>query len=587
MSRKIIFVKYFALGILFTWSLILLVFGVIEKNDEYSYAEKLALNEAQVSVKKDLAYRAWVSSHGGVYVPITERTPPNPYLSHIPSRDVTTDDGQKLTLMNPAYTLSQMMRDYSDLYGVKAHITSNILLNPKNKPDTWESSALDFINSSKQPFYEIQLIDNEPFYRLLNPLITVPDCLKCHGHQGYKVGDVRGGVSVAIPLSPYYEDSFSQLRTTVIFILFIWLVGVVAIYLGYRKIEQYVLDKVSNYEQHIFSMVDMIENRDSYTAGHTKRVAEYASLIATQMGYNPDIIEKLYRASMVHDIGKISTPDSILLKPGKLSGLEYKLIQRHVTTGYNLLKNVDIFDDIAEIVRHHHEHYDGSGYPEGLTGDQIPMLSQIMSVADAFDAMTTDRVYKGKKSVDFALEELHLLSGKQFHSEIVEFAFLALKNVEAPVSSQLPKDEIEQERFAYFYKDQLTGVYNQDYLNFILISNNDNDQQDAYRCINLINLKNFTQYNKQFSWKQGNELLINIAQRLNQLFPDALIIRIHGDDFVVLHKTHLDIKQQLSQVDDVLDGTGVLMSQLHLNLQSESINSVDELERWLLSVDTK
>ncbi|MBT3203186.1 MAG: DUF3365 domain-containing protein [Gammaproteobacteria bacterium] len=587
MSRKIIFVKYFALGILFTWSLILLVFGVIEKNDEYSYAEKLALNEAQVSVKKDLAYRAWVSSHGGVYVPITERTPPNPYLSHIPSRDVTTDDGQKLTLMNPAYTLSQMMRDYSDLYGVKAHITSNILLNPKNKPDTWESSALDFINSSKQPFYEIQLIDNEPFYRLLNPLITVPDCLKCHGHQGYKVGDVRGGVSVAIPLSPYYEDSFSQLRTTVIFILFIWLVGVVAIYLGYRKIEQYVLDKVSNYEQHIFSMVDMIENRDSYTAGHTKRVAEYASLIATQMGYNPDIIEKLYRASMVHDIGKISTPDSILLKPGKLSGLEYKLIQRHVTTGYNLLKNVDIFDDIAEIVRHHHEHYDGSGYPEGLTGDQIPMLSQIMSVADAFDAMTTDRVYKGKKSVDFALEELQLLSGKQFHSEIVEFAFLALKNVEAPVSSQLPKDEIEQERFAYFYKDQLTGVYNQDYLNFILISNNDNDQQDAYRCINLINLKNFTQYNKQFSWKQGNELLINIAQRLNQLFPDALIIRIHGDDFVVLHKTHLDIKQQLSQVDDVLDGTGVLMSQLHLNLQSESINSVDELERWLLSVDTK
>ncbi len=290
---------------------------------------------------------------------------------------------------------------------------------------------------------------------------------------------------------------------------------------------------------------------------------------------------------MVHDIGKISTPDSILLKPGKLSDLEYKLIQRHVSTGYNLLKNVDIFDDIAEIVRHHHEHYDGSGYPQGLTGDQIPMLSQIMSVADAFDAMTTDRVYKGRKTVDLALEELQSLSGKQFHSEIVKFALLALENVDAPASSQLPMDEIEQERFAYFYKDQLTCVYNQDYLNFILISNNDNSQQDAYRCINLINLKNFTQYNKQFGWKQGNELLVNIAQKLKQLFPNALIIRIHGDDFVVLHKSHLEIKQQLSQIDDVLKETGVSISQLHLNLLSESINSVDELERWLLTIDTK
>ena len=263
MSRKIKFVKYFALGILFTWTLILLVFGLIEKNDEYSYAEKLALNEAQVSVKKDLAYRAWVSSHGGVYVPITERTQPNPYLSHVPSRDVTTDDGQKLTLMNPAYTLSQMMRDYSELYGVKAHITSNILLNPNNKPDAWESSALDFIDSSKQPFYEIQLIDSEPYYRLLNPLITEPNCLKCHAHQGYKVGDVRGGVSVSIPLSPYYKDAFSHVTTTVLFILFIWFVGVIAIYLGFRKVEQYVLDKVSNYEQHIFSMVNMSQQRNT------------------------------------------------------------------------------------------------------------------------------------------------------------------------------------------------------------------------------------------------------------------------------------------------------------------------------------
>ena len=184
------------------------------------------------------------------------------------------------------------------------------------------------------------------------------------------------------------------------------------------------------------------------------------------MGYNEDTIDKLYRASMVHDIGKISTPDSILLKPGKLSTLEYKLIQEHVSTSYQLLKKVDIFHDIAEIVRHHHESFNGSGYPQGLKGSQIPMLSQIMTVADAFDAMTTNRIYKGKKTLDASLEELQTLAGKQFNAQVVQAAVVALKGIEIPDSNQQPRNQIEHERFAYFYKDQLTSAYNRDYLNY-------------------------------------------------------------------------------------------------------------------------
>ncbi|MCW8928951.1 MAG: DUF3365 domain-containing protein [Gammaproteobacteria bacterium] len=583
MGRQISILKHITISVFILWTLLMTLFLITQKKQLYDQAEMLALNEAKVNIKKDLAYRSWVTSHGGVYVPITRRTPPNPYLSHIPNRDVKTDDGQQLTLMNPAYTLFQMMSDYANNYGTKGHLTSKKLLNPKNKPDQWESKVLNIVDKTKKAHNEIQLIDGQPHLRLLNPLITETGCLKCHGHQGYKEGDVRGGVSVSIPLTPYYDSAYSHFKPEIVFIIIIWFFGSSVITFGYNKIHQYVSEKIANYEQHIFSLVDMIENRDSYTAGHTNRVAQYSSLIAKEMGYNEDSIDKLYRASMVHDIGKISTPDSILLKPGKLSTLEYKLIQEHVSTGYQLLKKVDIFHDIAEIVRHHHEFYNGSGYPQGLKGDQIPMLSQIMTVADAFDAMTTNRIYKGKKTLDASLAELQTLAGKQFNTQVVQAAIVALKNIEIPDSNQQPRNQIEQERFAYFYKDQLTSAYNRDYLNYILIAENDNHPDDAYQCINLFYTNHLSQYNKSKGWNQGNQLLIKIANEMFQLFPDGFIFRIYGDDFAVLHKQHYEIDTQLNQLNSIFNKENISFTHQHVNLELEGIDSVDDLDSWLLN----
>jgi len=411
MSQKLAFLKKILIALIVLWTLVIVVFVGSSIHQNYQYANQIALNEAQVSVKKDLAYRRWVSSHGGVYVPITARTPPNPYLAHIPNRDVKTSDGQHLTLMNPAYTLSQMMADYGELYGIIGHITSKKLLNPSNTADTWESKGLDIIKKTEQAYYEKTEVYGEYYLRYLNPLFVKKSCLKCHASQGYEIGDVRGAVSVAIPMKTIYQHAFSQSLHLSSYFLIIWFIGLFGIFWGYKRIQKYIYDQISNYEQHIYALVDVIEKRDSYTAGHTRRVAQYADLIAAQMGYQEESRELLYRASMLHDIGKVSTPDSILLKPGKLSQLEYKLIQGHVNTSYELLTKVDIFEDIAEIVRHHHEHYDGSGYPKGLKDQQIPMLSQVMTAADAFDAMTTDRIYKGRKSVSIALEELQNLAG--------------------------------------------------------------------------------------------------------------------------------------------------------------------------------
>lgn len=560
------------------WSALILGAGVLSIYDNFKYADSLAKNEAEVSVKKDLAFRSWVASHGGVYVPINDKTKPNPYLSHIPNRDVNTTSNQQLTLMNPAYTLSQMMKDYSELYVTKGHITSRILMNPKNKPDSWEEKALINSEITRKAEYIKASIDGQEYLRYLKPLITQETCLKCHAFQGYKVGDVRGGVSVSIPLKKFYEGAWSNSIVNILILFIIYLIGLIVILYGRKKVKEILASKIKDYEQHIFSLVNIIEKRDSYTAGHTQRVAKYSILIATEMGYNDSKIDDIYRACMLHDIGKISTPDSILLKPGKLSSLEYEIIKEHVVVSYELLNAVDIYKDIAEIVRHHHEHYDGSGYPQGLKGNEIPMMSQIMTVADAFDAMTTNRVYKSKKSIEVAILELQEFSGEQFNSEIVVAASKALKNVEIEVNiTQQPKSKIEKERFSYFYKDQITGVYNMSYLEFILANNHEDEFN--MRCINGIYLHDFNQYNRKNTWKQGDKMLYDFAKKLDEINESDLVFRIYGDDFIVINKEHFGIEDYKSVLEEVFEGTGITITYAHFDIQKEQIRSIKDLEK--------
>ena len=562
------------------WSLIMLIFLSISISQNYKYADELALHEAVISTKKDLAYRSWVASHGGVYVPITERTPPNPYLSHIKNRDVETTNGDKFTLMNPAYTVSQMMRDYTKLYGTRGHITSKILLNPKNKPDPWEAKALDAVEVTRKPLYEIAIIDGDEYYRYLKPLITQQSCLKCHAFQGYKVGDIRGGVSVSIPMKPFYDKAFKYSQVNTLVFTLLWFFGMAVILFGRKKAREALEDKIKDYEQHIYSLVNMIEKRDRYTAGHTQRVAKYAILIAEQMGFNDEKIEELYRASMLHDIGKVSIPDSILLKPGKLNALEYSIIQEHVVISYEILKDIDIYKDIAEIVRHHHEHYDGSGYPQHLKGDEIPILSHIMSLADSFDAMTTSRIYKGRKSVKVALEEVMSLAGKQFHTEVAIAASQALKDITVDRrSSQRPETKMEKERFVYFYKDPVTGAYNRDYLESVLSYKY--PEEEKYHCINIAYLGNFTRYNQNHGWTEGDKMLRNFADKLQDVYPKSLIFRLYGDDFILLHKEHIDFKEKLDILKEFLEGTQLNISYKHFDIKAENLNSLHDLESLL------
>ncbi len=195
----------------------------------------LVIKEARTILDKDQALRYWATDHNGVYVPATEETPPNPYLSHIPERDLLTPGGQKLTLMNPAYMLRQVIERYGTLYSNKGHITSLKPLNPLNTPDEWETSALQAFERGKQEATVFNTIEGQEYFRLMKPLVTKPGCLKCHAQQGYKEGDVRGGVSVSIPLSPYREMEHRSLNTLYSTHLFFWATGLFIICLSFYR----------------------------------------------------------------------------------------------------------------------------------------------------------------------------------------------------------------------------------------------------------------------------------------------------------------------------------------------------------------
>jgi PAS domain S-box-containing protein/putative nucleotidyltransferase with HDIG domain len=287
--------------------------------------------------------------------------------------------------------------------------------------------------------------------------------------------------------------------------------------------------QIENYEQTITSLVDTIEQRDSFTAGHTRRVANYCRKIAIQMNVEDSEVESLYKAAMLHDIGKISTPDAILLKPGKFNVMEYDLIKSHLDVGYELLKKVDTYKGLAEIMLYHHERYDGKGYPQGLKGDEIPLLGHIMCVADSFDAMTTNRIYKKRKEIDVAFEEMLSLRGTQFHPDVVDAAVVALKDVEVELGDQLPTTKMEKARFAYFFVDNLTKAYNKDYLKIALSLH-----KEEYQSINYLELHNMSAYNSIHGWEKGDELLRYVADYLQGSLQNSSIFRVHGDDFVIL-----------------------------------------------------
>ncbi len=211
------------------------IYAIFEKR---FHTMEVAKAEARTHFNRNKAFRHWVASHGGVYVPTDQHTPPNPHLAHVKERDITTPSGIALTLMNPAYVARQVDEDFSAPDGTRIHITSLKPLRPENGPDAWERDALEALERGVSEVSETTQLAGRPHLRLMRPLITQQKCLKCHGRQGYQVGDIRGGIAVSIPITPLLARQRSEIGTLAASLGTLWLLGCGAIALVSHQISR-------------------------------------------------------------------------------------------------------------------------------------------------------------------------------------------------------------------------------------------------------------------------------------------------------------------------------------------------------------
>jgi putative nucleotidyltransferase with HDIG domain len=192
-----------------------------------------------------------------------------------------------------------------------------------------------------------------------------------------------------------------------------------------RELNLKIAELQNSYDVTLEALGDALDMKDAETQGHSRRVTAYTLKIATAMGLDKATIKTLWRGAFLHDIGKMAIPDAILRKPGKLNAEELAMMQQHSYLGYRILKKIPYLADVAEIVYAHQEHWNGSGYPRGLKGEEIPLGARIFAIADTLDAMTSDRPYRKAKTVEDARKEIVTWAGRQFDPEIVS-VFLSI-----------------------------------------------------------------------------------------------------------------------------------------------------------------
>ena len=335
----------FILLILISFSLFWNLFSINTTTKE------TAKTEARANFNKDTAIRFWATKHGGVYVPLNERTPANPYLAHIPDRTITKPNGDTLTLMNPAYMIRQMFDEFPKEYGVAGRIVSLKPLNPNNTPDGWERKALLSFEAGKKESYEFTEINGEDYLRLMQPLFTTKGCLKCHAHQGYKEGDIRGGVGVSVPMFSLWEIANKQRNNLLFFHLLILLVGFIGIVIvskrfrkkdNERSIIESELRKSNSFNRTLLNaspdiiyIYDIIEQKNIYSNNGIGKILGYSVEEIQRMGGT--VLPDLMHPDDFDFYQNIIVPRYQKAKDEELIDHKYRIRNKH--GNYQLLKS--------------------------------------------------------------------------------------------------------------------------------------------------------------------------------------------------------------------------------------------------------
>ncbi|MBE6742226.1 MAG: HD-GYP domain-containing protein [Ruminococcaceae bacterium] len=213
--------------------------------------------------------------------------------------------------------------------------------------------------------------------------------------------------------------------------LLIWLIALIIFIITSIQVKKYNERHMRDNEiinESIETFTGFIDAKDPYTNGHSKRVAIYTKRIAEAMGYEGEELERIYYIALLHDCGKIGVPDGILGKPGRLTDEEYEIIKSHTVRGGEILSSFKSLPNVGEGALYHHERYDGKGYPEGKAGEDIPLIARMICVADSYDAMNTNRVYRKHLSKEEIIREIESNKGKQFDPEIADIFLGLIKN---------------------------------------------------------------------------------------------------------------------------------------------------------------
>ena len=293
-----------------------------------------------------------------------------------------------------------------------------------------------------------------------------------------------------------------------------------------------------------------IEAKDEYTRGHSYRVAEYAALIASELGWSPEEIQVLKHSALLHDIGKIGIPDSILNKPSRLTDDEYSLIKKHPVIGAEILKDVTLLPHVLEVTRGHHERYDGNGYPDGLAGKEIPVHARIVAMADSYDAMSSRRIYRSALSRDVIYEEIRKNRGLQFDPEITDI-FLKLMD-----ENRLPKwDSDSEDTDSYNFPDMQLTVSK--FISDIMATIKSQEDAKSYDfltglpmrnlgerltaefmqthdgCLVFLDMDNLKKINDIYGHKAGDRALKCLGKLLQKRADQGISCRLGGDEFLM------------------------------------------------------
>lgn len=296
--------------------------------------------------------------------------------------------------------------------------------------------------------------------------------------------------------------------------------------------------------QTIMTIANTIDAKDEYTRGHSRRVAEYSAAIAEELGFTHEEVQDIRFIGLLHDIGKIGIPDAVLNKPGRLTDEEYQVMKGHTTVGAEILKDIDMIKGLDVGARYHHERYDGKGYPDGLAGEKIPMIARIIAVADAYDAMSSNRVYRRHLSKEKVLEELKKGVGTQWDAGCAEAMIRLLEEDRLPNINPDADNEVVQQTSTILTRvidyaedkavdgkenlDALTGAYGRD-SGIEAIQNAIGKHGGG--CIFLFDIDRFHRINDSEGFVVGDLYLKAMVQMIRSLSEQLILARFGSDEF--------------------------------------------------------